>query len=327
MLSYSKVIKNGNSDAIVQFPVSGLDEFSAPRNSFEKPVFATLAHSESVKDEIGGLSPADNEIPTKPVVHTTLFVNRVPVLHEKKDQAAIQSWSVAEFLKEAPGDSGKQTKSGSPVVQKVEDYAYLLDDAKAKADEIIFEADKNATAIITQAKVEAEALKQKAFSEGMSTARSEVSQTMHQVERLFQETQLWQEQVMHQSKGRIIEMVLAIGKKLFGNGFELSAELIDHIVIRAINEGSRLGNLRIYLNPDDAKLLVNLWQESELTLNGQQIQIVSSQNISHGGCFIDGQFGIVDGRVEEQIDQIDKTIKLAEVNSVVETEVNQEQEE
>ncbi len=62
----------------------------------------------------------------------------------------------------------------------------------------------------------------------------------------------------------------------------------------------------------------------ELTLNGQQIQIVSSQNISRGGCFIDGQFGIVDGRVEEQIDQIDKSIKLAEVNSEVETDDEEE---
>jgi flagellar biosynthesis/type III secretory pathway protein FliH len=327
MLSYSKVIKNGNSDSIAQFPVTGLDEFSVPRSSIEKPVFATLMNAEPVKSEENGLIPAESELPTKPVLHTTLFVNHVPVLHEKQDQADIHSWNVAEFLKEAPADSEKQTKSGQQFVQKVEDYAYLLDDAKAKADEIIFEADKNAVAMIAQAKVEAEALKQKAFSEGMSTARSEVSQTMHQVERLFQETQLWQEQVMHQSKGRIVEMVLAIGKKLFGNGFELSAELIDHIVSRAINEGSRLGNLRIYLNPDDAKLLVNLWQESELTLNGQQIQIVSSQNISRGGCFIDGQFGIVDGRVEEQIDQIEKSIKLAEVNSEVETEDSQEPEE
>jgi hypothetical protein len=69
-------------------------------------------------------------------------------------------------------------------------------------------------------------------------------------------------------------MVLAIGKKLFSSGFELPADQIDHIVSRAINEASRLGNLRVYLNPEDAKLLVNLWQESELTLNGQQIQVV-----------------------------------------------------
>ena len=57
------------------------------------------------------------------------------------------------------------------------------------------------------------------------------------------------------------------------------------------------------------KSLVNLWQESEISVNGQQIQIVSSQNISRGGCFVDGQFGIVDGRVEEQIDQIAESLK------------------
>ena len=204
------------------------------------------------------------------------------------------------------------SKTGEP--QKVADYSYILDDAKVRADEIIAEADKNAAMIMDQAQMKRKPIKQKAFMEGMTTARNEVSQTMHQVERIFQETQLWQEQVMHQSQGRIMEMVMAIGRKLFGNGFELPSEQIDHIVSRAINEGSRLGNLRIYLHPEDSKILVNLWQESELTVNGQQIQIISSQNISRGGCFVDGQFGIVDGRVEEQIDQIDNC-KIAEVDS------------
>jgi flagellar biosynthesis/type III secretory pathway protein FliH len=156
--------------------------------------------------------------------------------------------------------------------------------------------------------------------EGMNAAKLETAQSMHQVERIFQETQLWQEQVMRQSQGRIIEMVVEIGRKLFGGGFELPAEQIDHIVSRAISEGSRLGDLRIYLNPEDSKTLVNLWQESEITVNGQRIQIVSSQNISRGGCFVDGQFGIVDGRVEEQMDQIVETLKPVLSNLELEDE-------
>jgi flagellar biosynthesis/type III secretory pathway protein FliH len=236
----------------------------------------------------------------------------------EKPQKPIHSWVVSDFHNETAGSIGLQQQTISSVAAQVDDHSYLIEDAKSKADEIISEAEKNAGAIISQAQTEAAAIKQSAFSEGMTAARNEMSQTLQQIERLFQESQLWQEQVMRQSQTRIIEMVLSIGKKLFGGGFELPAEEIDHIVSRAINEASRLGNLRVYLNPEDAKLLVNLWQESELTLNGQQIQIVSSQNILRGGCFIDGEFGVLDGRLEEQFDQITKSIKSAESNLEVE---------
>jgi flagellar assembly protein FliH len=200
-------------------------------------------------------------------------------------------------------------KAKTVVTSEPEDLTHLLIQAKEQSDQIIAEANEKAAKILLDAQKEIEGLKQKAFMEGMNAAKAETAQSMHQVERVFQETQLWQEQVMRKSQGRIMEMIVEIGRKLFGSGFDLSAEQIDHIVSRAINEGSRLGDLRIYLHPEDSKVLVNLWQESEITVNGQRIQIVSSQNISRGGCFVDGQFGIVDRRVEEQMDQIVATIK------------------
>ncbi len=308
MPSYSKVLKSEQLDSVTQFSLSGLKEFSTPIKPLVNPTAETSVSEISEFNASSDSSTVESRSTSDRAGFVNLVTNQVTVQQGTKKQDAIHLWSVPEFQKEV------SVKTGNPVQQKNVDYSHLLTEAKAQADEIISEADKNATSILAQAKAEAESLKQKAFMEGMNTARNEISQTMHQVERIFQESQLWQEQVMHQSQSRIIEMVLSIGKKLFGTGFELSADQVDHVVSRAINEASRLGNLRIYLHPEDAKLLVNLWQESEITLNGQQIQIVSSQNISRGGCFIDGQFGIVDGRVEEQIDQITASIKSAEVN-------------
>jgi flagellar assembly protein FliH len=312
MPSFSKVIKNDQLDSVSQFSFSGLKELSVSAQPIENPSGKLPDQAFSPSTLKDNSKKIENDGPLSPVPTVDLVINRVPILHDVKKQETIHLWTVPEFKREVTVRKEKST------LEKVEDNSYLITEAKEKADEIISTADMNASGIIAQAKTEAESLKQKAFMEGMNTAKNEVAETMHQVERMFQETQLWQEQVMHQSQSRIMDMVLAMGKKLFGTGFELPANQVDHVVSRAINEASRLGNLRIYLNPEDAKLLVNLWQESELTLNGQQIQIVSSQNISRGGCFIDGQFGIVDGRVEEQVDQITAAIKSAEINLEIE---------
>jgi flagellar biosynthesis/type III secretory pathway protein FliH len=302
------VIKATEASAVNPFRMGGLSDFATGTVQLKQ-------HSPQAEVLVAGLDE-----PGRPEFSTGVGRVTGKVTGTLKDTShlPIRSWAVSEFHRESPVKTTGNQPSAQTQSVTVEDHSYLIEEAKSQADAIIAEAEKNAEAIMAQARTEAEGLKQSAFSEGMSAARSEMSQTLHQVERLFQETQLWQEQVMRQSQTRIIEMVMAIGKKLFSSGFELPAEQIDHIVSRAINEASRLGNLRVYLHPEDAKLLVNLWQESELTLNGQQIQIVSSQNISRGGCFIDGEFGVLDGRVEEQFDQINKSIKSTEGNLEVE---------
>jgi len=301
--SFSRILKGEKVETISQFQVSELERVMAVSAKPPAPLSPMVGEQGNPNpDGADAVEKTEAGQNTRPAA---IFNTRAPYMSKVTKSEAIQGWTVPEFKKEVVHRNMEQT--AAPRV--VEDHSYLLEDARAKADEIIAEAEKNAARIMEEAKTEAESLKQKAFMDGMTTARNEISETLHQVERIFQESQLWQERVMHQSQNRIIEMVLSIGKKLFGSGFELPADQIDHIVSRAINEASRLGNLRIYLNPEDAKLLVNLWQESEITLNGQQIQIVSSQNILRGGCFIDGQFGVVDGRVEEQIDQINDAIK------------------
>jgi flagellar assembly protein FliH len=299
MPSSCRVIKAMDASGLNPFRMGGLSDFSADQSKANQPapqVDVMMAGT----DEPGHLT------------------GKMTGALKDTSQLPIRSWVVSDFHRESSTKNGSSQQPARAESTVLADHSSLIEEAKSQADEIIAEAQKNAEAIMSQARTEAEGLKQSAFSEGMSAARSEMSQTIHQVERLFQETQLWQEQVMRQSQTRIIEMVMAIGKKLFSNGFELPAEQVDHIVSRAINEASRLGNLRVYLHPEDAKLLVNLWQESELTLNGQQIQIVSSQNIARGGCFIDGEFGVLDGRVEEQFDQINKSIKSTEANLEVE---------
>jgi hypothetical protein len=103
-------------------------------------------------------------------------------------------------------------------------------------------------------------------------------------------------------------MVQTISKKLFGSGFVLDAPGIEQMVGRAINEANRLGNLRIYVNPEDHSLLLSLWQESDLVVSGQKILLIPSQNIVRGGCFVEGEFGSVDSRIDMQIDRLEKEL-------------------
>jgi flagellar assembly protein FliH len=302
MQSSSNIIKTHHSDEVKSFMDMGLPEFHNSSITQEAVEFSISNLPDFTSGNLNIPTSLINELVESTFDHPFHQSNH-STLHVSQAHTLVNGW-------EAPTLQGiVKSRVSSATPNEPEDLTHLLIQAKEQAAVIIADANQAAAQILANAQKEVESLKQKAFMEGMNAAKAETAQSMHQVERVFQETQLWQEQVMHKSQGRIMEMIVEIGRKLFGNGFDLSAEQIDHIVSRAINEGSRLGDLRIYLNPEDSKILVNLWQESEITVNGQRIQIVSSQNISRGGCFIDGQFGIVDGRVEEQMDQIITNIK------------------
>ena len=315
MLSSSKVIKASDSPVVNPFGVDQLIDLAPGSGGRQSSAFESFA-VDTEKEKTAG-SPAGNASVSEIPWTTGKFAGA----RKGTPNQPVQPWTVSDFRKDVPAPLKKAPEQSSPAQQsafQADEYARILEDAGSKADELISSAEKQAEEIIARANSEAEAIKQRTFTEGMAAARNEMSDTLQQAARIFQESQLWQEQMMHQSQSRLMDMVLAIGKKLFGGGFELPPEQLDHIVSRAINEASRLGNLRVYLHPEDAKKLVNLWQESELTVNGQQIQIVSSQNISRGGCFIDGQFGVLDARVEEQLDQINRSIKSTEVNLEIE---------
>jgi flagellar assembly protein FliH len=304
MPSSSNVIKGKFTGEKIEFSGITLPVFSKPVTDSDMQANPTSEFSDftpAVSSMTGDSSDFSGMQARRSVFHST-------VLHRGQVKSQVNGWSALVIQ----GNISHHIKA--PTTAQSEDYKRHIAQSKDQAAEIIAEANNTAAQILADAKNEIESQRRQAFMEGMNTAKSEAAQSMHQVTRILQETQLWREQVMHQSQGHIMEMIIEIGRKLFGDGFELPAERLDHIVSRAINEGSRLGNLRIYLHPEDSKILVNLWQESEITVNGQQIQIISSQNISRGGCFVDGQFGIVDGRVEEQIDQISETLKPVVTN-------------
>jgi flagellar biosynthesis/type III secretory pathway protein FliH len=308
MLSSSKVIKTNHSDEVVPYSGMHLPEFQRAAATTGMVEFSHSDLPEFTPNTVISSQPAGVTKTGEFEGMTFTHNNHPGILRNGQGHASVNGWA-APLLHKANPLRVKNSTS-----ENFDDVTRIIDQAKEQSLEIIAAANEKASQIQADAHKEIEMLKQKAFMEGMSAAKAETAQSMHQVERIFQETQLWQEQVMRQSQVRLMEMVIEIGRKLFGSGFELPAEQIDHIVSRAINEGSRLGDLRIYLNPDDSKILVNLWQESEITVNGQRIQIVSSQNISRGGCFVDGQFGIVDGRIEEQMDQIVGTLKPVMTN-------------
>lgn len=180
------------------------------------------------------------------------------------------------------------------------------------------EAQKKAEELLARTEADVDEIQQKAYVEGIELGKKEVIETLRTAQLVLNEAQNFRDKVLQDNEPTIIRMVQAIAKKMFSEGFILEVNVLKDVTGRAIGEANRLGNLRVYMHPEDVKTLLTLWQDADITINGQHIQLVSSQNILRGGCFIEGEFGSVDSRIETQMTTITDALSIALTNKRLE---------
>lgn len=257
--------------------------------------------------------------------------NRKLIRLAEDQDSYIQKWQVEDLPppvveKSLSDEDDKEvalrtkTTAADLLAQMNDEKEAVLSRAEGEADQIIQEARQQAEEILRQAQAEGEAIKAKAYTDAVTAARSEVMNAQQGALAVIHEAQAWWERTMRLSEPAIIETIQAVTQKLFGKGAVLNADILKDVIGQALSEASQLGNLRIYMNPEDVQAMVSLWQDSEMVLNGQRIQLVSSQNILRGGCFIEGEYGSVDSRLDVQLNMLNEALAATLVTKQKEDE-------
>jgi flagellar biosynthesis/type III secretory pathway protein FliH len=175
---------------------------------------------------------------------------------------------------------------------------------KKEAEKIIEEAKAQAEVILKNAKVDAEKIGKQAFSDEVARAQWEMQTSLQATKEIVNQVAGWQIEVMEQSEGIVLDLVKDIAKALFSEGIALDDITLQQTFNKAISNARPLGDLRIFINPEDAQVLDPSWREFQSSVSGQKVQIVPSDAIRRGGCYIEGQLGSVDARTETQLTEI-----------------------
>ncbi len=160
-----------------------------------------------------------------------------------------------------------------------------------------------AQALLEQARQEARQVTEAARQEGLRQAREEMRASLEAARAVVQEVQAWRERMLAESQQEVVELVLAVARQLFGEGVDLSPEALKQAVTTALEAAKPLGALRIHLHPQDAARLEPAWLEAQADAAGQEMILVPDESVLPGGCFIEGERGTVDARVETKLQQ------------------------
>jgi flagellar assembly protein FliH len=244
------------------------------------------------------------------------------VIKSAKNRGLISEWNLIEFEDESSNyneDFSNPSKHrDSAGMNRNDSNEISIQESKGLSREIIENAKKEAQLILDTAKLEATVIKETSYREGYQTGFGQVNSEIETLRTIQKNLLQVNEDLIHGSETKIVELLKQITEKLFINGLALDTNFLKDVVARAINEASRLGNLKVYLNPADLDKLRKLWREAELDYNGQKIQLASNNEILPGGCFIDGDYGSVDARINTQIKSVVDTLTEIQMDQVEE---------
>ncbi|MBK8422026.1 FliH/SctL family protein [Candidatus Villigracilis saccharophilus] len=221
----------------------------------------------------------------------------------------IQEVQVSQQIPEVLSEENSQ-----PRLSNTEhEVSAILERARLQAEEILLSAQAEADNVILQAQSEIEDQKKQGYEQGLKDARLEMDDAIKAVRALVTEVDQWKNTLMSQSEPILVAMLKELSRKLFGDGMELDPHALQANLNRIMDSAHGLGGLNIFLNPKDARMLDSAWVDQQLLISGGQAKIIPSANITRGGCYVKGNMGTVDGRVETQLEALLKAFDEASI--------------
>jgi flagellar biosynthesis/type III secretory pathway protein FliH len=188
----------------------------------------------------------------------------------------------------------------------------ILRAAEARAAQTLAAAEALAAEIVRRAEGQANSVTRQGYSDGMAAANAEMAELLRTTSSIVEETHAWREELYAQGELMMLRLVIEIAQTIFGDGLPLDPETLGGAFSRALAQAKTLGDLRIYVHPEDAAVLGTIWAQQQSVICGQRIELIPSDIIKRGGCFIEGQYGAVDSRVESQFKLVQDTLLAAQ---------------
>jgi len=195
-------------------------------------------------------------------------------------------------------------------------------DVKYQAETIIEQARNEAQGIVINAQNEAEGIKEKAFQSGydagLKVAEKEISETIERMSQVFtnalKELASLKDEIVANAEGDLIELTMAIAKKLVCCELKQHPEFLINVIKEAIKTSRIENEITICINPEDRVILEQYMGELidflRATTFNQIAKIIIEDDISltQGGCVIITDTNIIDMTYEARLDSVIEAI-------------------
>jgi len=151
---------------------------------------------------------------------------------------------------------------------------------------------------LARAEKEAAILRQEA-----AAIREEARQVLKQAQRTYRET-------ITAAEAEIIELVLAVARKVISQEIEQRPEVVKEITRQAILQVTAGQAYTIYAGPEAAEILHQ--RRAELLAEaapGARLQVIVDPGLKAGGCRVETENGFIDASIDTQLEEVKKILR------------------
>lgn len=154
---------------------------------------------------------------------------------------------------------------------------------------------------------------QKGYEEGSQKERKKVVEMMAILEKIVKDLQVKKEAMFNEMKGKIVEIAIATAKKIIKKEIEEDSETIVRVVREALKQIKQAEKITIKVNPQDWMKLKEVQPELlSDSLREASVYIEKDEAIARGGSLLETDKGIIDARIEQQIEEVNKALSGGE---------------
>jgi flagellar assembly protein FliH len=115
------------------------------------------------------------------------------------------------------------------------------------------------------------------------------------------------EKIVRESEDELLKLAFMVAKKIVRQEIKHDRRILAHLVSEALREFPEQHEIVVSLHPDDYKVISS---NRELFLAGigedRQITLKPDETTTLGGCVVESSTGVIDARIEAQLDEIYK---------------------
>ncbi|GAE36025.1 flagellar assembly protein FliH [Halalkalibacter akibai] len=195
-----------------------------------------------------------------------------------------------------------------------------LEEAQARAEQLIAEANDQARAILEQAELERqqslleiEQLKQEAleqgYQEGFETGQQEGFQSysvlIEQAQGIVAHSEQEFEKTVDSAQPVIVELATALAKRMLDLQFSEMPEIWSALLKQVMSEVREHENVRIYVHPDWFERTSHQKEELEQLLSHtENLFIYPDAGLMKNGCVIESKYGRIEATVDKQLEEL-----------------------
>jgi flagellar assembly protein FliH len=159
------------------------------------------------------------------------------------------------------------------------------------------EAVKKADEIISRARQEAERIREEGRNRGYREVAVHVA-----------EAAVLRNRIAEKCLPEIAGLAAEMAKRILSRELQTSPQSVARICARVIRENQCGRKLRVYVHPDDLGILRD-GRHPVLADPEASVMFVPSSRVERGGCVVRGERGLVDGRLDVQIEELTRVMQ------------------